>query len=173
MSVEKMKAVLLGSKNYRVKRVTVRVFDTDTGKLEEKEVGVRQMTMLERAKISNDSARATSAEDKAKVNARVVLYSACDPDTGERLFEPANLDSLTAQPGGGWLDEVALAALEIMSLPVVDSFCPEPLMAPDGKPVLDEAGKPAKCGGKLVLHEKFCPRCGHEAPALFDQVKGS
>jgi hypothetical protein len=79
---------------------------------------------------------------------------------------------LTAQAGGGWLDEVAVAAVAMMNLPVTDSFCSEPVLGPDGKPTVED-GKPVVCGCKLVPSEKFCPRCGREAPPVLEQVKGS
>lgn len=167
-----LKSMLLGSKNFKIKRVQVEVWDPDTGRLEKREVGVKQPTLFERACISRDSTKAISAEDKAKVNAQVVVYAACNPDTGAPLFESANLAELTKQAGGGWVDQVAMAALEVMALPVTESFCTLPALDAEGRPVLED-GKPAKCGGKLVPTEKYCPRCGHEAPPVLEQVQRS
>ena len=167
-----LKSMLLGSKNFKIKRLRVKVYDPDAQTFEEREIGVKQPTLFERAKVGVDATRANNAEDKAKNSAQLVVYAACDPDTGERLFTQHDLAGLTAQAGGGWVDEVAMAALEMMSVPVLDSFCTEPVLGPDGKPTFED-GKPAKCGGRLVPSEKFCPRCGHEAPPVLEQVKGS
>ena len=167
-----LKSMLLGSRNFKIKRVRVDVWDPDSGKLEPREIGVRQPTLFERACISRDSTNAASAEAKARVNAQVVIYSACDPDTGEKLFTQHNLNDLVSQSGGGWVDAVAMAALEVMALPVVDSFCSLPALDADGKPVLVD-GKPSACGGKLAPGERYCPRCGREVPPVLEQVQRS
>lgn len=167
-----LKSMLLGSRNFKIKRLRVDVWDPDTGKMEPREIGVRQPTLFERACISRDSTNAVSPEAKAKVNAQVVIYSACDPDTGAKLFTQHDINDLVAQSGGGWVDQVAMGALEVMALPVVDSFCAQPAVGPDGAPVLVD-GKPAQCGGKLAPTEKYCPRCGREAPPVLEQVQRS
>ena len=167
-----LKGALLGSRNHKIKRITVSIHDPETGHHEEREIGVRQVTLFERAQISKASNRSQTPEEQAKANALVVQLAAVDPDTGERLFTPADMAGLIAQPSGGWVDRVAMAPLEIMSLPVIDSFCTEIALDLDGKPVLVN-GKPDKCGGKLVPGERYCPRCGRETAPVLEQVKGS
>lgn len=167
-----LKSMLLGSRNFRIKRIEVPVWNEEDRAFATKVLGIRQVTLLQRAEISNESTRATTADEKAKSNARVVMYAACDPDTGERLFTPHDLSGLTAQAGGGWVDQAAMAALEVMALPVTESFCALPAVGPDGTPVLVD-GKPAACGGKLVPTERYCPRCGREAPPVLEQVQRS
>lgn len=161
-----LKGSLLGSRNFRVKRLTVKVWDPDANEFAPREIGVRQVTLAQRAEIGNDSVRASTADEKAKSHAKVVVYSACDPDTGKRLFDGNDLKGLTEQAAAGWVEEVAMAALEMMSLPVQDVFCKEPSgVVANGQPVL--------CGCKLVPGERYCPRCAREVPAVMEQVKVS
>lgn len=167
-----LKSMLLGSRNFRIKRIEVPVWNEEDRAFATRVLGIRQVTLLQRAEIGTESSRASTADEKARHHAKVVMYAACDPDTGERLFEPANLSELSKQPAGGWVDQVAAAALEVMSLPVTESFCQEPAIDRDGKPVLED-GKPAKCGGKLDPRERYCPRCGREAPSALEQVQRS
>lgn len=161
-----LKGSLLGSRNFRVRRLTVKIWDADAGAFVDREVGVRQVTLAQRAEIGNDSVRATTADEKAKIHAKVVLYAACDPESGKRLFDGGDLKGLTEQAAAGWVEEVAMAALEMMSLPVQDVLCKEPSGVVAN-------GQPVPCGGKLVPGERYCPRCGREVPSVMEQVKGS
>lgn len=168
-----LKGSLLGSRNFRVKRLTVKVWDPDANEFAPREIGVRQVTLAQRAEIGNDSVRASTADEKAKAHAKVVAFAACDPDTGKRLFDGNDLKGLVEQAAAGWVEEVAMAALEMMSLPVQDVLCKEPLRDAQGMLVLDGPDKGKSCGCKLVPGERYCPRCGREVPPVMEQVRGS
>jgi hypothetical protein len=163
---EELKAKLLSSKNFKVRAVKVKL-DGET----EETVGVRQVSLFVRQKLVSMAQKADSVEAKAKADAQVVIEAACEPVTGERLFGPADLDTiLKEQVGGGWPDDVTRAAVEMMHTPVLDAKCREFKKGADGKPLIEE-GKPVLCGGNLT--EKYCPRCGCEAPEMIERAKGN
>lgn len=168
MSKEELKARALGNKNFKIK-----VLDVEFQPGVPDKIGIRQVSLFVRQKLHQMAQQANSAKAQAEADAQVVIESACDPDSGERLFEDANRDVIiTSQVGGGWADHVMREAVMFMRRPVVDVLCTQPRIV-NGNPALDAAGKPELCGGSIISGEPFCPRCGVRAPELIEQARGN
>ena len=102
-------------------------------------VGARQR-IFKAAKMTG-----TSPTDLAAMNAQAAIECACDPATGKQLFSVHHLESLLAEPSGGWLDEVARKVMELLSPASKTPAC-------------------IGCGAAPPAGAKFCGECGLEVP---------
>lgn len=168
MSKEELKARALDSKNFKIK-----VLDVEFKPGVPDKIGIRQVSLFVRQKLHQMAQQANSAKAQAEADAQVVIEAACDPDSGERLFDDSNRETIiTSQVGGGWADHAMREAVQFMRRPVVDARCAIPKLA-DGKPVLDKNGKPEVCGGELMPGAPHCPWCMGDAPSTIEQARGS
>lgn len=75
-------------------------------------------TILKAAGVSGDG---KGAIDLGRLQVAAVLACAFDPETGGKLFEPADEAALLELPAGGWFDELATAALALVNVDQEDA----------------------------------------------------
>jgi hypothetical protein len=78
------------------------------------DVEVRSMTGKERARIMRVAAEGTTV-NLERWFPEIVIASAYDPDTGEKLFEPADRDALNAKNGAA-LNRLAVVGQRLAGL---------------------------------------------------------
>lgn len=112
------RATLLGATKFRAQKLSLA---TDDGPLE---VELRQpsvagrSTVLRAAGVAGDG---KGAVDLGRLQVAAVLACAYEPETGGKLFEPADEAALLELPAGGWFDELATAALALINVDQEDA----------------------------------------------------
>lgn len=118
-----MRARLLGApKVFREKRFAIDLGDGQPPL----EVVVRQPSVEERDVITNAAAdinveTKTTKVSVAKLRIEAVLALTRDAESGERAFEEADRESILNMPAGGWFDDVANAAMEMLNVDVAEA----------------------------------------------------
>ena len=118
MTKKNARGTLLSATKFRTQKLNL---STDDGALE---VELRQPTVAGRAtilKAAGVSGDGKGAIDLGRLQASAVLACAYDPETGNKLFEPADEAALLDLPAGGWFDELATAALALVNVDQEDA----------------------------------------------------
>lgn len=82
---------------------------------------VRTPSIAERGQIMkaggyNADGTIQSIEGIFRAQCVAIIKLAVDPDSGERVFEDADIDDLLAQPAGGWVDRLGRVAIGMLNV---------------------------------------------------------
>lgn len=97
----------------KFKKQTVEV--EGIGKIEVKEPNAKQRADIYKnaTVVKGVGKNQTTETDPSKLLAYAVIFCCYDPETGAKVFDLADLDTLLAMPGS-WLDRIAKPALEFL-----------------------------------------------------------
>lgn len=118
MTKKNARGVLLGTTAFRKQALKL---ETAEGLLD---VELRQPSVAGRSavlKAAGVSGDGKGAIDLGRLQVAAVLACAYDPETGAKLFEPADEAALLELPAGGWFDTLAEAALALINVDQEDA----------------------------------------------------
>lgn len=80
-------------------------------------VRVKELSLKERKQVLQRSKDADGTIDEVKLTINAIIAMVIDPDTGEKVYSPADYDSMVNSPAGGYV--------EVFSKTIFDLFTPE------------------------------------------------
>lgn len=105
--LQAIRAATVGAKNsFATKMVNIAGVD----------IQLRQLSVKQRDEIAVESIKPDKTADIKKMYYLMIIESAEDPQTGEKIFTRADIESFDNSPSGGWLDELKEAYLELNGL---------------------------------------------------------
>lgn len=90
-------------------------FRRETVTIGEHEVEVRQPSIRSRKELINSVTNEFGEIDNMEFYVRAVIHCTYTLDTNERVFDETDYESIMEQPTGGWVDEIATKALDLIN----------------------------------------------------------
>lgn len=106
MSVKDIRSATIGSQNK---------FRSEKAKHGDIEVEVRQLSYADRTALLE---KCTEGEklNTLKLQVYSVIYTVHDPETGERVFDESDYETMVEQPSGGYIDTFSKVAFKVLGL---------------------------------------------------------
>jgi hypothetical protein len=79
------------------------------------EVEVRQLSYADRTALIEKCTK-DDKMDTLKLQVYAVIYTVVDPETGEKVFNEADYETMVQQPSGGYVDTFSKAAFKVLGL---------------------------------------------------------
>lgn len=106
MSTKDIRNALIGSKPE---------FKSEEVEVGGKKIEVRQLTVGDRNGLI-EKCKGDNGVDGLKLQVYAVIMTAHDPETGDKIFSPADYDTLVAQPSGGFVDTISNVAFRVLGI---------------------------------------------------------